>query len=108
MSFGVLLFLSGFIFLDWTFSFLNLPYQFNRKLEKKKDSSDTINELMEMKWYQRIFKRKGVWFYLTNPLYILVVLFLSILLLPGIFLAVTWYPWVFYITKDTRLSKEFL
>lgn len=107
-SFALLLFVSGFLFLDWTFPCLNLPYQFNRTLEKKTNSSDMIDESMEMKWYQRIIQRKGVWFYLTSPLYIFVVLFLSILLLPGIFLAVTWYPWVLYITKDTQLSKEIL
>jgi hypothetical protein len=70
------------------------------------DQSSNKNELDKMKWYTRILKRKGVWHYLTSPLYILMVLFLSILLLPGIFLAVTWYPWVYHITKqDTILSK---
>lgn len=107
MSIGVLLFLSSFLYLDWTFSFFNLPYGFNLRLENKTISSQSINRedhLPPMRWYKQIYKRKGVWHYLTSPLYILVVLFLSILLLPGIFLSVTWYPWVEYITNDTDLS----
>jgi hypothetical protein len=104
ISFSVLLLISSFIFLDWTFPILNLPYRFNTELEKKNISSD--NEINQMKWYRRILERKGVWHYLTSPLYILVVLFLSFLLLTGIFLSVTWYPWVYYITnRDTLLSK---
>lgn len=103
-SFSVLLLISSFIFLDWTFPILNVPYRFNTELEKKNISSD--NEINQMKWYRRILERKGVWHYLTSPLYILVVLFLSFLLLTGIFLSVTWYPWVYYITnRDTLLSK---
>ena len=71
------------------------------RAKKRKNS-----EIDKMKWYTRVLKRQGVWQHLTSPLYILVVLFLSILLLPGIFLAVTWYPWVYHITnKDTVLSK---
>ncbi|CAF2769945.1 unnamed protein product [Rotaria sp. Silwood2] len=117
MSFGVLMLISSFVFLDWRFPILNLPYQFDTKLEKKKIRSNIINnedqssnnsEIDKTKWYMRILKRKGVWNYLTSPLYILVVLFLSILLLPGIFLAVTWYPWVYYITKqDTVLTNKY-
>ncbi|CAF1222983.1 unnamed protein product [Rotaria sordida] len=117
MSFGVLMFISSFMFLDWKFPILNLPYQFDTKLETKKiPSTNTINENSlsnndesdKMKWYTRILKRKGVWHHLTSPLYLLVVLFLSILLLPGIFLAVTWYPWVYYITKqDTVLTNKY-
>lgn len=32
-SLGFLLLLSSFLFLDWTFSTLNLPYRFDTKLE---------------------------------------------------------------------------
>ncbi|CAF1274177.1 unnamed protein product [Rotaria sp. Silwood1] len=108
LSFGVLLLISSFLYVDWTFPILNLPYQFDTKLEEKKVSSinvksKSINEIDKMKWYIRILKRKGVWYYLTSPLYILVVLFLSVLLLPGIFLSVTWYPWVYYITKQDKI-----
>ncbi|CAF1453618.1 unnamed protein product [Adineta steineri] len=117
MSFGVLLFISSFVYLDWKFPILNLPYKFNTKLEKKitapaitTDDGELPDntQVDKMKWYTRILKRKGVWQYLTSPLYLLVVLFLSILLLPGIFLAVTWYPWVYYITnQDTVLSNKY-
>ncbi|UJR12570.1 hypothetical protein I4U23_016746 [Adineta vaga] len=111
MSFGILMLISSFIFLDWRFSILNLPYQFNTKLEKKALPPNTIaddGELEKLKWYARIFQRKGVWHYLTSPLYLLVILFLSVLLLPGIFLAVTWYPWVYYITKqDITLTNQY-
>ena len=58
------------------------------------------------KWYIQIRQRQGVWKHLTSPLYILVVLFLSILLMPSIFLTVTWYPWVLFITNhNTSLGK---
>ncbi|CAF3709331.1 unnamed protein product [Rotaria sordida] len=117
ISFSVLMLISSFIFLDWKFPILNLPYQFDIKLEKKnihsniitnEDQSSNNSEIDKMKWYIRILKRQGVWHYLTSPLYLLVVLFLSILLLPGIFLAVTWYPWVYYITKqDTILTNKY-
>lgn len=41
-----------------------------------------------------------VWQHLKNPLYILVILFLSILLLPSVFLSVIWQPWIKYITEQ--------
>ena len=67
------------------------------------------NEESKIGWSQQIRERKGVWQHLTSPLYILVVLFLSSLLLPRIFLAVIWYPWVYHITDhDTTLSKNLI
>ncbi|CAF1117414.1 unnamed protein product [Adineta steineri] len=111
MSFSVLMLISSFIFLDWTFPVLNLPYHSDTKMENKTGSLTVTvddNESERIKWYTRILKRQGVWHYLTSPLYLLVVLFLSILLLPGIFLAVTWYPWVYYITQqDTLLTNKY-
>ncbi|CAF3225742.1 unnamed protein product [Rotaria sp. Silwood2] len=113
LSFGILMLISSFLYLDWRFSILNLPYQFDTKLEEKNVSSvrvtsKPIGEIDKIKWYTRILKRKGVWYHLTSPLYILVVFFLSILLLPGIFLSVTWFPWVYYITKqDTILTNKY-
>jgi len=60
----------------------------------------------DRKWYQNMFQRKGIWKHLLSPLYIMVVMFLSILLLSGTFLHIIWYPWVYYITnQDTSLSK---
>ncbi len=38
--------------------------------------------------------------YLRNPLYILVVLFLSIVLIPTVFLSVVWKPFITFITKQ--------
>ncbi|CAF1210055.1 unnamed protein product [Rotaria sordida] len=109
--------ISSFIYLDWRFPILNLSYQFDTKLEKKniysniitnEDQSSNNSEIDKMKWYIRILKRQGVWHYLTSSLYLLVVLFLSSLLLPGIFLAVIWYSWVYYITKqNTILTNKY-
>lgn len=36
MSFGILMFFSSFLFLDWKFSILNLNYKFNTTLEQTK------------------------------------------------------------------------
>jgi hypothetical protein len=42
-------------------------------------------------------------------MYISVVLFLSVLLLPAVFLPVTWFPWVSYVTNNNEnLCKFFL
>lgn len=66
--------------------------------------SDTV-EISQ--WYTNIYRRIGVWKHLTNPLYILVVLFLSILLLPSELLSVIWYPRVYYITnQNASLGNE--
>ncbi|CAF4029564.1 unnamed protein product, partial [Rotaria sordida] len=117
ISFSILMLISSFIYLDWRFPILNLSYQFDTKLEKKniysniitnEDQSSNNSEIDKMKWYIRILKRQGVWHYLTSSLYLLVVLFLSSLLLPGIFLAVIWYSWVYYITKqNTILTNKY-
>ena len=57
-------------------------------------------------WYENLRHRTGVWKHLTSPFYILAVLFLSILLMPSVFLTVSWYPWVLYITnQNTSLGK---
>lgn len=117
MSFGLLMVITSFMYLDWKFSWLNLPYQFNTKQERTNESEceylnyieqlprifpDTSDsaKTTKVKWYVQIRQRQGVWKYLTSPLYILVVLFLSLLLMPSIFLTVTWYPWVLYITNQ--------
>jgi hypothetical protein len=47
----------------------------------------------------------SIYQYLGNPLYILVVLFLSIVLIPTVFLSVVWEPFITFITKeDTSLG----
>ena len=62
------------------------------------DRTDTI----KIHWYQRILYRMGVWRHLLSPIYIFVVLFLSVLLLPSVFLPVTWFPWTMYVTHDSE------
>jgi hypothetical protein len=84
LSFGLLMFLTSFLFLDWKYSFLNLPYKFDVQLEL---TTDQLNENHFSK-------------YLFNPLYILVVLFLSIVLIPTIFLSVFWEPFITFLTKE--------
>lgn len=69
--------LSSFLFLDWKFSILNLPYKFDTQLE-----AHVIEKTVEeIKWYKKIYQRRGIWEHLTNPLYILVVLFLTFLII---------------------------
>lgn len=76
------MFLTSFLFLDWKYLFLNLPYKFDVQLEL----NDQTNEKNFLK-------------HLLNPLYILVVLFLSILLIPTVFLSVYWDPFITYLTQ---------
>ncbi len=38
LSFGLLMLFTSFLFLDWKYSFFNLPYQFNIQLETKDQS----------------------------------------------------------------------
>ncbi|CAF4972696.1 unnamed protein product, partial [Rotaria sp. Silwood1] len=101
MSFGVLLFLSSFLFLDWKFSILNLPYKFQQELDET-PAAPTNNTSSETKWYTNIYQRNGIWEYLTSPLYILVVLFLSFLMMTPNLLSVTWYPWVYFINDNNK------
>ncbi|CAF0855764.1 unnamed protein product [Didymodactylos carnosus] len=127
MTFGILMFGSSCLFMDWKFPLLNLPYKFDSRLEEIQ--KDIIRKYIfrsygryavhkpfflkgpdtnKIKWYKMICKRKGLWKHLTSPLYILVVLFLSILLIPSTFLSVTWYPWVFYITnQNIKLANQY-
>ncbi|CAF1294440.1 unnamed protein product, partial [Adineta steineri] len=92
LSFGLLMFLTSFLFLDWNYSYWNLPYKFNIELE-----STNQNELNE----------NNLWKNLLNPLYLLVVLFLSILLIPSVLLSVIWEPLITFITNhdDTLADK---
>ncbi|UJR13126.1 hypothetical protein I4U23_000150 [Adineta vaga] len=101
MSFGILMFLSSFLFLDWKFPILNLEYKLDTKLERMETISTNGT-----KWYTNIYQRVGFWKYITNPLYILVVLYLSILLMPNILLSVTWYPWIYYINHNDKIISD--
>ncbi|CAF0909863.1 unnamed protein product [Rotaria sp. Silwood1] len=105
MSFGALMFFSSFLFLDWKFPILNLGYTFDTKLEQTKTTP--VDEVqIKTKWYEKIYRRIGLWEHLTNPLYILVVLYLSFLLMPNILLSVTWYPWVYYINHNDKTISD--
>ena len=53
-----------------------------------------------MKWYLQIYHRLGIWKHLTSPLYIMVVIFVSFLLIPVDLLSITWYPRVYYLTNQ--------
>ncbi|CAF1194103.1 unnamed protein product [Adineta ricciae] len=107
MSFGVLLFVSAFLFLDWKFTLCKLPYGTNVTFEQALTQTNDITD-SETKWYIKIYQRTGIWNHLLSPLYILVVLFLSVLLLPSVLLSVIWYPWVHYITnQNTVLANQY-
>ena len=127
MGLFVLVLFNSFFFMDWRFSFFNLPYSFDTAAEANTETAgrgsacealvrfatsilgeeQLVDEGSNLVWHQRIIQRVGVWRHLLSPMYISVVLFLSVLLLPAIFLPVTWYPWVDYVTnKDTDLSKN--
>ncbi|CAF3525400.1 unnamed protein product [Rotaria sp. Silwood1] len=107
MSFGALMFFSSFLFLDWKFPILNLGYTFDTKLEQTKTTP--VDEVqIKTKWYEKIYRRIGLWEHLTNPLYILVVLYLSFLLMPNILLSVTWYPWVYYINHNDKTISKYI
>ncbi|CAF4769593.1 unnamed protein product [Rotaria sp. Silwood1] len=93
LAFGLLMLITSFLFLDWKYSFLNLPYKFDVQLE-----STDENEL----------NRNSFWKHFRSPLYILVVLFLSILLIPSVFLAVVWEPSITFITEhDKSLANKY-
>ena len=89
LSFGLLMLFTSFAFLDWKYSFLRLPYQFNRQLESVGQDSSRSNE-------------KNFWKYFSSPLYLLVVLFLSLVLIPTVFLSVCWEPFINHLTKGDK------
>lgn len=35
LSFGLIMFITSFLFLDWTYSYINLPYKYSNELELK-------------------------------------------------------------------------
>ncbi|CAF1442875.1 unnamed protein product [Adineta ricciae] len=107
MSFGGIMIFTSFLFLDWNFPVLNLPYKPIEDPEQQLETTALSTETDDkMKWYTNIYRRRGVWKHLLSPLYILVVLDLGFLLLPSSLLAVVWYPWVYYITnQNTSLGK---
>ncbi|CAF1035387.1 unnamed protein product [Rotaria sordida] len=111
--FVVLMIGSALLFMDWRFQLLNLPYGFVTNSETDKQSRKSIEidnaaNMINMPWYRRIVNRVGVWQHLLNPIYIFVVLYLSVLLLPAVFLPVTWFPWIMYVTNgNENLSNRY-
>ena len=107
LSFSVLMFLTSFLFLDWNYSFLNLPYKFDVQLEI---TDQSIEIKIENKKFQLFSLMKisdesnenPFWKYFLSPLYILVVLFLSIVIIPSVFLSVIWEPFITFVTKQNQ------
>jgi hypothetical protein len=83
---------STLFFLDWRFSCLDSPL----KLKLIKEDIKTV-----------VTSQDTLTRHLTNPLFGLVTLFLSFLLLTISFLPVVWFPWVMYLTgNNLELSKS--
>ena len=88
--------ITSLLFLDWKYSCLNLPYQFNLQLESHgQESTDQLNE-------------RNFWKYFFSPLYLLVVLFLSLVLIPTVFLSVFWELFITHLTKGDKALGIFL
>ena len=67
---------------------------------------DTTMKNESLKWYQNITQRRGIWEHLTSPIYILIVLFFSILFTSVGLLSIIWYPWVLYVVGDDAESGK--
>ncbi|CAF3259592.1 unnamed protein product [Rotaria sp. Silwood2] len=111
MSLGALLFLSSFLFLDWKISILHLPYKFNDGSNQipstsKNIISKVIDTPCDTKWYTKIYQRIGLWQHLTNPLYVLNVLYLGFLMMPTILLSIIWYPWVYFLNGNDKAQAD--
>lgn len=81
---------SAFLFLDWRFAYIPsiLKSQSQTKEMKTITSQDTLIR------------------HLTNPLFVLVTLFLSCLILTVSFLPIIWFPWLKHLTNnDLTISK---
>ncbi len=81
---------SAFLFLDWRFAYIPsiLKSQSQTKEMKTITSQDTLTR------------------HLTNPLFVLVTLFLSCLILTVSFLPIIWFPWLKHLTNnDLTISK---
>ncbi len=115
------MFITSFLFLDWHFPMFNLPYKPEEELKSLSEPvdgkhvrcnrvtpSNVISDLSssaiveKSKWYINIYRRHGVWEHILSPLYIMLVLFASMVLLPATLLSVIWYPWVYYITDQNK------
>jgi hypothetical protein len=121
MSYGGIMLITSFLFLDWHFGIFNLPYKPQEELKSLPEPDNnkhpqcsrvtplnviphlSSSEIVEKsKWYIKIYRRHGVWEHILSPVYIMLVLFTSMVLLPTIFLSVIWYPWVYYITDNNE------
>lgn len=88
---------SAFLFLDWRFTPIpstlktKPPAEVNKEEVKVITSTDKLGR------------------HLSNPLFILVTLFLSCLILIISFLPIIWFPWLMYLTgNNLALSKHFV
>ena len=108
LSFGLLSLFTSFIFLDWKYSLLNLPYQFDLRAESRNESIDKKNQFVS---FLNIFldeeNEKSLLKYIFSPLYVLVVLFLSILLIPTVFLSVYWNTFITHVTQGNLSQSIF-
>ncbi|UJR09266.1 hypothetical protein I4U23_013511 [Adineta vaga] len=87
-SFAFLMLGSAFLFLDWRFPWID------SKLKVKA----TRQEIVATKSEDKLGR------HLTNPLFIVVTLFLSCLLLTISFFPVIWFPWLMYLTGGNEPS----
>lgn len=84
------MFINAMFFHDWRFSCIDSTLKTKEEGVKTTVSQDTLAR------------------HLTNPLFVVITLFLSCLLLTISFLPVVWYPWVLYLTgKDLIISKYY-
>ena len=89
-SFSILMLGSALFFLDWRFACADSSL-------KTKPTKDEVKTITSQDTLAR---------HLTNPLFIVVTLFLSFLLLTISFLPITWYTWLLHLTKDIKRGKR--
>ncbi|CAF0810788.1 unnamed protein product [Adineta ricciae] len=91
-SFSILMFISAMLFLDWRFTCAHTQ-----------STKKSLPEEVEVNPTQDTLAR-----YLTNPLFVVVTLFISCLLLTVSFLPVVWFPWIMNLTgKNVNLSNRY-
>ena len=90
---------SAMLFLDWRFSFLNSLMKSKSTIKEQEEETTTTTITVEI-------SQDTLAQHLTNPLFVVVTLFLSCLLLTISFLPVIWFPWIMHLTgNDIDRSK---
>ncbi|CAF4267989.1 unnamed protein product, partial [Rotaria sp. Silwood2] len=87
-SFAILMFGSAMLFLDWRFTCIDSTLK----------SKQTKTEVKTITSHDTLTK------HLLNPLFIVVTLFLSCLLLTISYLPVVWYKWLMHLTNNNKQS----